>query len=71
MSKKPFELLNDAQWGLIDPLLPEPKRRKDKRGRPWASNRDCLEGILWCCRQAQRGGFCPTSIPLRRPVGGG
>ncbi|MBB6147178.1 transposase [Silvibacterium bohemicum] len=43
MSKKRFELLNDAQWVLIDPLLPEPKRRKDKGGRPWASNRDCLD----------------------------
>ena len=38
---------NDVQWELIEPLLPEPKRRKDKRGRPWASNRVCLEGILW------------------------
>jgi hypothetical protein len=31
MSKKRFELLNDAQWELIEPLLPEPKRLK-KRG---------------------------------------
>jgi transposase len=34
MSKKRFELLTDAQWELIAPLLPEPKTRKDKRGRP-------------------------------------
>jgi hypothetical protein len=45
MSKKRLELLNDAQWELIEPLLPEPKRRKDNRGRPWASNRACFEGI--------------------------
>jgi len=47
MSKKLFELLSERQWELIEPLLPEPRRRKDKRGRPWASNRACLEGILW------------------------
>jgi hypothetical protein len=47
MSKKRFDLLSDAQWELIAPLLPEPARRKDKRGRPWAPNRACLEGILW------------------------
>lgn len=45
MSEKRFELLNDAQWELIEPLLPDPKRRKDKRGRPWASNCACLKGI--------------------------
>ena len=32
------------------PLFPEPKRRKDGRGRPWASNRACLEVILWVLR---------------------
>jgi transposase len=26
MSKKRFELLNDAQWELVEPLLPERKR---------------------------------------------
>ena len=46
MSKKRFELLNDGQWQLIEPLLPEPNRRKDKRGRPWSSNQACLEGTL-------------------------
>jgi transposase len=50
MGKKRFELLSDAQWALIGPLLPEPKRRKDNRGRPWASNRACPEGILWVLR---------------------
>jgi hypothetical protein len=47
MNKKRFQLLREAQWELIEPLLPEPKRRKDKRGRPRAFNRACLEGILW------------------------
>ncbi len=47
MGKKRCQLLSDAQWSSIGPLLLEPKRRMDKRGRPWASNRPCLEGILW------------------------
>jgi hypothetical protein len=34
MVKKRFELLTDALWALIEPLLPEPRRRKDNRGRP-------------------------------------
>jgi transposase len=46
MSKKRFELLTEAQWEKIEPLLPEPKRRKDNRGRPRADNRACLECIL-------------------------
>jgi transposase len=63
MSKKRFELLNDAQWELIEPLLPEPKRRKDKRGRPWSSNRACLEGILWVLQTGAAWRFLPDKYP--------
>src|SRR5208337_1993544 len=45
--KKRQKLLTEEQWELVAPLLPEPRRRKDNRGRPWASNRACFEGILW------------------------
>src|SRR5258708_20820696 len=63
MSKKRFQLLSDAQWELIEPLLPEPKRRRDKRGRPWASNRACLEGILWVLQTGAAWGFLPDKYP--------
>jgi len=63
MSKKRFELLTDAQWTLIEPLLPEPKRRRDNRGRPWASNRGCLEGILWVLRTGAAWRFLPDKYP--------
>jgi transposase len=63
MSKKRFELLSEAQWELIAPLLPEPKRRKDKRGRPWASNRACLEGILWVLQTGAAWRFLPDKYP--------
>jgi len=63
MRKKRFELLTDAQWSLIEPLLPEPRRRRDNRGRPWASNRDCLEGILWVLWTGAAWRFLPDKYP--------
>ena len=47
-------LLSEAQWEILCPLFPEPKRRKDDRVRPWASNRSCLEGILRVLRTGAR-----------------
>ncbi|MGA3049804.1 MAG: transposase, partial [Terracidiphilus sp.] len=47
VTKMRQKLLKDEQWELIAPLFPEPRRRRDRRGRPWAWNRSCLEGILW------------------------
>lgn len=59
MSKERFQLSSDAQWELIEPLLPEPKRRRDKRGRPWGSNRACPEGILWVLQTGAAWRFLP------------
>lgn len=42
--------LTDAQWAVVEPLLPKPKLRKDRRGRPWKDPRDVLNGILWVLR---------------------
>jgi hypothetical protein len=42
--------LTDAQWAILDPLIPEPARRKDGRGRAWRPRRDVLNGILWILR---------------------
>ena len=36
--------LNDKEWEIISPLLPE--LPSGKRGRPWRDNREVLEGIL-------------------------
>ncbi len=47
--------LNDRQWALMEYFFPEPKRRRDRRGRPWASNRECVEGILWVLRTGEVG----------------
>jgi transposase len=39
-----FELLSDAQWVLIEPLLPV---RTGRRGRPFADARSMVEGIIY------------------------
>lgn len=61
--KKRQVLLSEAQWEVLCPLFPEPKRRKDGRGRPWASNRSCLEGILWVLRTGARWRDLPDEYP--------
>ena len=61
--KKRQKLLTDEQWELIEPLLPEPKRRRDNRGRPWAPNRACFEGILWILQTGAAWRFLPDEFP--------
>jgi transposase len=61
--KKRQELLSQEQWKILEPLFPEPKRRKDGRGRPWAVNRECVEGILWVLRTGARWRDMPEPFP--------
>ena len=56
-------LLSDEQWQLVEPLLPQLKRRRDGRGRPWATNRACLEGILWILQTGAAWRFLPDEFP--------
>jgi transposase len=39
--------LTNEQWEVLEPLIPEPTRRADGRGRPWRNSRDVLNVILW------------------------
>jgi transposase len=39
-----FEVLTDAQWALIEPLLPS---SHGKRGRPFREHRLVVEGIIY------------------------
>ena len=39
--------LTDAEWAALDPLIPKPSARKDRRGRPPRGRREVLEGILY------------------------
>ena len=42
--------LKDAQWSILEPLIPKPHTRPDGRGRPWRHAREVLNGILWVLR---------------------
>jgi len=57
------KLLTDEQWQFVEPLLPKPRRRKDRRGRPPAPNRACFAGILWILQTGAAWRFLPDEFP--------
>jgi transposase len=57
------EALTNEQWALIKPLMPEPPRRPDGRGRPWRDAREVLNGILWILRSGARWQDLPERFP--------
>jgi transposase len=42
--------LTMTQWELVKPIIGDPPRRSDNRGRPWQDDRIILNGILWILR---------------------
>lgn len=42
--------LTDAQWAVIEPLIPKRPARADGKGRPRCPDRVVLNGILWVMR---------------------
>jgi transposase len=57
------EELTDEQWALIEPLIPEPPRREDGRGRPWRDTREVMNGVLWILRSGARWQDLPERFP--------
>ena len=55
--------LTDAQWEILDCLIPEPPRRKDGRGRPWRGRREVLDGILFILRTRAPWADLPERYP--------
>ena len=55
--------LTEEQWSLLEVILPEPPRRADGRGRPWRSQREVLNGILWILRSGARWKDLPERFP--------
>jgi transposase len=55
--------LTDAQWAVVEPLIPKPKRRPDGKGRPPCDPRDVLEGILWILRTGAPWPGLPERFP--------
>ena len=65
MKKRDYQVgleLTDKQWKQLEPLLPEPPPSK-KGGQIPASNRACLEGILWILRSGARYKDVPKHFP--------
>src|SRR5947208_11586750 len=54
--------LTDAQWDRIAPYFPE-HPPSPQGGRPRASDRECLEGILWLLRNGARWRDIPVDLP--------
>jgi transposase len=56
------QLLTEAQWKEIAPLLPQPPKHCNG-GRPWIENRRVFEGILWILRSGARWQDLPEQYP--------
>jgi transposase len=55
--------LTDAQWAVVEKLLPVPQVREDGRGRPWRDPRDVLNGVLWILRTGAPWADMPARYP--------
>jgi len=56
-------LVSDSHWAVIEPLIPRPPRRRDRRGRPWKPTRDVLDGIVWILRTGAPWRYLPDCYP--------
>lgn len=63
MANRRGEELTDEQWAIIGPLIPEPPRRDDGRGRPWKKTREVMNGVLWILRSGARWQDLPERFP--------
>jgi transposase len=60
--------LTDEQWEVLEPLILDPARRPDGRGRPWRDSRDVLNGILWVLRTGAPWHDLPERYHLTKPI---
>jgi transposase len=54
--------LTDAQWAVLEPTF-RPRRRPDRRGRPWTDARAVLNGVLWVLRTGAPWADLPRRYP--------
>jgi transposase len=56
--------LTDEQWAILEPLIPPPVRRADRRGRPPEhDDRAVLNGVLWILRTGASWADLPDQSP--------
>jgi len=55
--------LTDEQWQVLEPLILEPPRREDGKGRPRRNSREVLDGILWILRTGAQWADLPDRYP--------
>jgi len=55
--------LTDERWAALEPLIGAMPRRADRRGRPWRSSREVLNGILWILRTGAQWADLPERYP--------
>ena len=55
--------LSYRQWKLVEPLIPEPRKRKDGRGGRWQPARLVLDGIVWILRTGAPWRYLPSRYP--------
>jgi transposase len=55
--------LTDDQLSIIQPLIPDPPRRPDGKGRPWKNPLDVMNGVLLWIQL--RTGACWYDMPDR------
>lgn len=57
--------LTDEQWKILQPLIPQPVLREDRRGRPAQDLRAILNGILWILRTGAQWLDLPPRYPSK------
>ncbi len=62
MARKTARVLTDEHWQRIAPYFPK-HPPSPEGGRPRATDRDCLEGILWVLRTGARWRDIPVDLP--------
>jgi transposase len=60
------ENLTDEQWMTIKPLIAEPKRSDNGRGRPRIKSREVLDAALWILRTGASWQELPNQFPSYR-----
>ena len=55
--------ITDAQWAIIEKVLPESKSGEGKKGRPPQDKRQVLNGVIWICRTGAQWDEMPDKYP--------